>query len=88
MLDTYHSIVLQLLSHPDHTIRCHAYKTCLTLVRGALRVSHVTEPLSTVCQEALFLLSPAVLYQVCAFGLYDDNAMVSSLASHDYNHAQ
>ena len=73
-----HKITLQLLAHPDADVRLQAYKVCLNLLRDAFSVSHVTEPLSKVCQKALFLLDRAVLYQICCFGIYDEVKTVSS----------
>ena len=71
-----HKIVLQLLAHPDPDVRLQAYKESLNLVKEACSVSHVTEPLSIICQKALFLLDRAVLHQICCFGVYDDEGKV------------
>ena len=70
--------VLQLLAHPDSEVRWQAYKVSLDLVKEACSVSHVTEPMSTVCQKSLFLLDRAVLHQICSFGIYDENEKVCS----------
>lgn len=69
--------VLQLLAHPDDDVRWQAYKVSLDLVKEAFSISHVTEPMSTVCQKALFLFNRAVLHQICCFGIYDENRKVS-----------
>ena len=69
-------IVLQLLAHPDCDVRLRAYKESLNLVKEACSVSHVTEPLSIICQKALFLLDRAVLHQICCFGIYDEEGKV------------
>lgn len=70
--------VLQLLAHPISDIRWQAYKASLGLAKDAFSVSHVTEPMSTICQKSLFLLDRAVLHQLCCFGMYDENDKVSS----------
>ncbi|CAH3027837.1 unnamed protein product, partial [Porites evermanni] len=75
-----HKIVLQLLAHPDPDVRLQAYKESLNLVKEACSVSHVTEPLSIICQKALFLLNRAVLHQICCFGVYDEEGKISDLA--------
>lgn len=72
-----HKIVLQLLAHPDAEVRWQSYKVSLRIIKEACSVSHVTEPLSTVCQKALFLLDRAVLHQICCFGIYDEDGKVS-----------
>lgn len=70
--------VLQLIAHPISDVRWQAYKASLRLAKDAFSVSHVTEPMSTICQKSLFLLDRAVLYQICCFGIYDENDKVSS----------
>lgn len=70
--------VLQLIAHPISDVRWQAYKASLRLSKDAFSVSHVTEPMSTICQKSLFLLDRAVLYQICCFGIYDENDKVNS----------
>lgn len=71
-----HSIVLSILSHYDRSIRVEGYTECLGVVKESLRISHVTHPLSTVCQGILFLVDVRVMYQVCCYGLYDEDQEV------------
>lgn len=70
--------VIQLIAHPISDVRWQAYKASLRLAKEAFSVSHVTEPMSTICQKSLFLLERAVLYQICCFGIYDENDKVGS----------
>ncbi|XP_068721388.1 rotatin-like isoform X1 [Montipora capricornis] len=72
--------VLHLLAHSNSDVRWQAYKVSWSLAKGALSVSHVTEPMSIVCQKSLFLLDKAVLHQICCFGIYDENEKVSDVA--------
>jgi rotatin len=76
VVQTCHRVVLRLLSHYDRTIRSEGYKECLGVVKESLRISHVTHPLSTVCQGILFLLDTSVMYQICCYGLYDEDREV------------
>ena len=69
--------VLHLLAHSNSDVRWQAYKVSWSLAKEALSVSHVTEPMSIVCQKSLFLLDKAVLHQICCFGIYDENEKVS-----------
>lgn len=49
------------------------------MVKASLRISHVTHPMSNVCNGILFLLDGDVIREICGFGLYDTCQEVSTI---------
>jgi len=77
MTQTAHKVLLRIIAHYNKSIRHQGYRECLGVVKESLRISHVTHPMSNVCNGILFLLDGDVMKEICCFGLYDDNKEVS-----------
>ncbi|EDO36601.1 predicted protein [Nematostella vectensis] len=71
VVKTSRKVILNILAHYDSEIRLEGYRSCLGVVTEALKVSHVTYPVSTVCQGMVVLLADDVVTQICRYGLYD-----------------
>lgn len=69
-------ILLSLLSNLDDVVRRKSYECCLEVVKDALKYSHVTNPMSSYCFKAMFVVDRDVLHTVCAFGMGDRNKEV------------
>jgi hypothetical protein len=71
------NILLSMLSCVDVAVKRESYKSCCDVLKQALKHSHVTNPMSSHCKKALFMIDLDVIYVVCAFGLADPDEEVS-----------
>lgn len=70
-------VLLSLLSNLDDVVRRTSYECCVEVVEDALKYSHVTNPTSSYCMKALFVVDRDVLHGICAFGMTDQCEEVS-----------
>ncbi|XP_048576455.1 rotatin-like isoform X2 [Nematostella vectensis] len=80
VVKTSRKVILNILAHYDSEIRLEGYRSCLGVVTEALKVSHVTYPVSTVCQGMVVLLADDVVTQICRYGLYDPDTKIQEMA--------
>ncbi|XP_069047677.1 rotatin [Lepisosteus oculatus] len=73
-------VFLKLLSHPLPSVKTETYSCTLHLVKDCLGIQNVTKPVSSICEGVCFLLHPRILYEICTFGLQDQEQKVNGAA--------
>ncbi|XP_064639862.1 rotatin-like [Lineus longissimus] len=77
-LEKSRSLLLKLLAFPVLAIKLQAYKRVLLIIKNALDIETASDPNSKVTHRAIFLIDRLVLYEICCFGMTDNNTKVSN----------
>ncbi|XP_038067390.1 rotatin-like [Patiria miniata] len=73
-------ILLRFLACPEQDVKLQTYAACLKIVKDVINVEESIKARPSATERIHFLLDSKILYEICCFGLFDEQEKVCSQA--------